>query len=121
VFLFLVIKLIIQYSVGWAKEERRAHPTKNLNLTKLTGIKSGAIYVEKFNDFHWPRAYLARKYSEPPSLYSQAASQVAPSPAGEGWGEENKIKTFLISPHPTFSRWRRLSPRDKVRVSEYLQ
>jgi len=40
------------------------------------------------------------KYSEPPSLYSQAvtASQVAPSPAGEGWGEENKIKTFLIHP-----------------------
>jgi len=26
------------------------------------------------------------------------ASQVAPSPAGEGWGEENKIKAFLISP-----------------------
>jgi len=42
-----------------------------------------------------------RKYSEPPSLYSQAASQVAPSPTGEGWGEENKIKTFLISPSST--------------------
>jgi len=43
------------------------------------------------------------KYSELPSLYSQAASQVAPSPAGEGWGEENKIKTFLyplIQPPP---------------------
>jgi len=38
------------------------------------------------------------KYSESPSLYSQAASQVVPSPAGEGWGEENKIKAFLISP-----------------------
>jgi len=64
--------------------------------------------------------YASGKHSEPPSLYSQAASQVVPSPAGEGWGEENKIKAFLISPHPTFSRWRRLSPRDKVRVSEYL-
>jgi len=49
------------------------------------------IFLQLFND-------VKRKYSEPPSLYSQAASQVAPSPAGEGWGEENKIKTFLISP-----------------------
>jgi len=31
-------------------------------------------------------------------LYAKAASEVAPSPAGEGWGEENKIKAFLISP-----------------------
>jgi len=34
----------------------------------------------------------------PSSLYSQVASQVAPSLAGEGWGEENKIKAFLVSP-----------------------
>jgi len=41
---------------------------------------------------------LKGKHSDAPSLYSQAANQVAPSPAGEGWGEENKIKAFLISP-----------------------
>jgi len=46
---------------------------------------------------------------------------MTPSPAGEGRGEENKIRHLSISPHPTFSRWRRLSPRDKVRVSEYLR
>jgi len=61
------------------------------------------------------------KYSEPPSLYSQAASQVAPSPAGEGRGEENKIKAFLISPSSNLLPLERLSPRDKVRASEYLQ
>jgi len=33
----------------------------------------------------------------PSSLYSQVASQVAPSLAGEGWDEENKIKAFLVS------------------------
>ena len=33
---------------------------------------------------------------------------MAPSPAGEGWGEENKIKALSTSPHPTFSLWRRL-------------
>jgi len=33
---------------------------------------------------------------------------MTPSPAGEGWGEENKIKALSTSPHPTFSLWRRL-------------
>jgi len=33
---------------------------------------------------------------------------LSPSPAGEGWGEESKIKTLSIPPHPTFSLWRRL-------------
>jgi len=32
-----------------------------------------------------------------------------------------KLRLFFFPPHPTFSLWRRLSPRDKVRVSEYLQ
>jgi len=41
---------------------------------------------------------------------SQAASQVAPSPAGEGWGKENKIKTFLFpltQPSPAGEGFRR--------------
>jgi len=33
---------------------------------------------------------------------------MTPSPAGEGWGEENKIRHLSISPHPTFSLWRSL-------------
>jgi len=32
-----------------------------------------------------------------------------------------KLRLFLFPPHPTFSLWRRLSPKDKVRVFEYLQ
>jgi len=31
-----------------------------------------------------------------------------------------KLRLFLFPPHPTFSLWRRLSPRDKVKTSEYL-
>jgi len=31
---------------------------------------------------------------------------MTPFPAGEGWGEENKVRSF--SPHPAFSLWRRL-------------
>jgi len=33
---------------------------------------------------------------------------MTPSPAGEGRSEENKIRHLSISPHPTFSLWRRL-------------
>jgi len=33
---------------------------------------------------------------------------MTPSPAGEGRGEENKIRHLFISLHPTFSLWRRL-------------
>jgi len=40
--------------------------------------------------------------------YNELKSEVTPSPAGEGWGGENKIKALSISPHPTFSLWRRL-------------
>jgi len=40
--------------------------------------------------------------------YSELQTGIAPSPVGEGWGEENKIKTLAYSPHPTFSLWRRL-------------
>jgi len=32
-----------------------------------------------------------------------------------------KLRIFLFPPHPSFSLWGRLSLRDKVRVSEYLQ
>jgi len=33
---------------------------------------------------------------------------MTPSPAGEGRGEENKIRHLSISSHPTFSLWRRI-------------
>jgi len=33
--------------------------------------------------------------------YNELKSEVTPSPAGEGWGEENKIKALSIFPHPT--------------------
>jgi len=35
--------------------------------------------------------------------YNELQARTAPSPAGEGWGEENKIKAFLtplIQPSP---------------------
>ncbi|TAN65812.1 MAG: hypothetical protein EPN17_15540 [Methylobacter sp.] len=37
--------------------------------------------------------------------YSANCGVFAPSPVGEGWGEENKNK-HLYPPHPTLSRWR---------------
>ncbi len=40
---------------------------------------------------------------------------LAPSPAGEEWGEENKIKALFISPHLTFPLWRGL-----LDLSKYL-
>jgi len=40
--------------------------------------------------------------------YNELQVRIAPSPVGEGWGEENKIKALPYSPHPTFSLWRRL-------------
>jgi len=40
--------------------------------------------------------------------YNKLQVRIAPSPVGEGWGEENKIKALPYSPHPTFSLRRRL-------------
>jgi len=39
--------------------------------------------------------------------YNELQVRIAPSPVGEGWGEENQIKVLPYSPHPTFSLRRR--------------
>jgi len=66
-------------------------------------FQDGKIKLELYTDYRhfsyrWASNPSTVSIQSPPILYSQAASQVAPSPAGEGWGEENKIKAFLISP-----------------------
>jgi len=41
--------------------------------------------------------------------YNELQVRIAPSPVGEGWGEENKIKALPLFPSSNlFSLWRRL-------------